>query len=157
MRRPAPDAHSVDASAADVQRDGSVDAMAVSRLLAEERGRVILRLHGDEPVVPAESPPAAVPLHAAADVAGEERLGVVDPQLRLLEHRQSADAASDVRDDGTVIGGVDDDVAAVVEQVRRPLIDVADPGEVEALRYAERAAEFPFDADVPVEVVRNRA
>src|SRR5215510_1277406 len=147
----------VGASATDVQRDGPVDAVAVPRLLSKERRRVVLRLHGDEPIVAAESPPAAVPLHAAADVAGEERLRVVDPELRLLEHRQSADAAGDVRDDGAVIGRVHDDVAAVVEKMRGGPIDVVDPGEVEALRYADRAAEFSFDADVPVEVVRDRA
>src|SRR5689334_2108835 len=102
----------------DVENHAAVDAMAVARLLTEERRRVILRLHGDEAVVAAQTPAPGVPFHAAADVAGEERLGVVDAEARALEETESADAASDVRHH-RALPGVDDDVAAVVEDVRR--------------------------------------
>src|SRR5262249_19543612 len=137
--------------------DGSVDTVTVSRLFSKERGRVVLGLHGDEPVVAAEPPAPGVPLHPAADVAGEERLRVVDAELRLLEHRQPADTTGDVWDDRTVTGRVQHDVAAVVEKMRSRTVDAAHPGEIEALRYAERAAELPFHADEPVEVVGDRA
>src|SRR5580700_12007803 len=84
-----------------VDDHGAVDPMAISRVLAVERWRSVPGLRGNEPVVSAQ-PPAAVrgiPLHPAADVAGQERLGAVDAEVRLLKHREAANAASGVRDD----------------------------------------------------------
>src|SRR6267154_1679424 len=56
-----------------VDDHGAVDAMAVARVLAEECRRAVLRLGRQEPVVAAQAPAAVwrIPLHAAADVAGQ--------------------------------------------------------------------------------------
>ena len=59
--------------------------MAVARLEAEKLRRIVLRLHRDEAVVTAETPPAAIPLDAPADVAGEKRLRFIDAKTRRLE------------------------------------------------------------------------
>ena len=60
----------------DIEDDSAIDAVTVAGLLSPERRRIILGLHRDEAVVATQTPAAAVPLHAATDVAGEERFGV---------------------------------------------------------------------------------
>src|ERR1700736_2444924 len=87
-----------------VDDHGAVDAMPVAGVLPEERRRGVLRLRGKEPVVAAQTPAAVwrIPLHAAADVASQERLGRIDAEVRLLEHGESADAARRVGNDGRV-------------------------------------------------------
>src|SRR5262249_44725291 len=80
----------------DIQQHCAVNAVAVPGTPSEKRRGVVLRLHTDETVVASQAPTARVPLDAATDVAGEERLGVGDAKLRLIEHAQSANASSDV-------------------------------------------------------------
>src|SRR5258705_2119302 len=142
------------ASAPDVQEHAAVDAMPVARLLAEERRRVVFRLQRDEAVVAAQSPAAGVPVDAAPDVAREKRLRVEDAERLLLEHARAADAARDVGHDRRPVRRGDHQVAAVVEKVRRLEVRRA-TGQREALRDAERAADFTLDADEPVEVDRD--
>src|SRR5258706_2827598 len=141
-------------SPSDVEKHTTVDAVAVPRFLAEDIRRIVLRLHGDEPVVAAQAPAAGVPVHAAADVAGEERLGPVDAEAALLEQAQAADAGGGVRHHGTLARRREHDVAAVVErvgrlQVRRPSADE------QVLCDAEGAAHFSLDADVPIQMDRD--
>src|SRR4029453_10811903 len=120
------------ASTADVDEHRPVDPVAVSVLLAEEGRSIILGLHPDEPVVAPQAPASGVPLDSAADVAGEERFGAVDVEIGVLEHAETADAGSDVRHNGALIGRRDHDVAAVVEEMRRPVIE-SQAVELEAL------------------------
>src|SRR5262249_44164836 len=140
----------------DVEHHRSIHAVAVAGVPAEKGRSVILRLDTDEPVIASEPPAARVPLHAGADVAGEERLRVVDAERRLLEQAQPTDAASHVRDDGTAIRRRDDHVAAVVQNVGSLLIGNG-ARELEVLGDAERATDFTLDTDVPVEVDGDRA
>src|SRR5690349_21555132 len=93
--------------------------MSVPRVLTEKCGRVVFRLHRDETVVTAKSPAAAVPLHATAEVAGEERVGVIDAEVSLLSHREAADSSRRVWHERTVRRCRKHDVAAVVDEVRR--------------------------------------
>src|SRR5262245_46766386 len=87
----------VTASPRDVPQHGPLDPVAIPRFSPEERRGSVLRLHADEPVVAAKPPATRIPLDAAADVACEKRLGVVDAEAGPLEHTQSTDAASDIR------------------------------------------------------------
>src|ERR1051325_12134085 len=86
-----------ESTSADVQQHAAVDAVAVARLLAEERRRVVLRLDRREPVITTQSPAPRVPVHAAADVAREEGVRADDAERRLLEETQSTDTAGDER------------------------------------------------------------
>src|SRR5215475_926794 len=70
---------------ADVQQHTAVDSMAIPRFLSEERRCVVLRFQRDEAVVTPQSPSPRVPAHAAADIACEECLRVVDAERLLLE------------------------------------------------------------------------
>src|SRR4051812_306147 len=76
-----------------VDDPGAVDAMSVPRLLPEERRRGVVRPDGDEPIIAANAPAAvrSVPLEAAADIAGQERISTVEAQAGSLEHRQAAE------------------------------------------------------------------
>src|SRR5688572_184442 len=103
----------------DVEDHTAIHAMPVPPLLSPELRRVVLRLDGDETVVTTQSPAARVPLDAAADVAREECFRADDPERRPLEQAQPSDAAGHVRDDRAPVHRVDDEVAAVVEKVRR--------------------------------------
>src|SRR2546423_13301206 len=141
---------------AHVQQHAAVDAMAVAGLLSEERGRVVLRFQRDEAVVAAQAPAAGVPVPPPPDVAREERLVVEDAERFLLERAQAADAARDVRNDGAPVRCGDDNVAAVVEKVRRLQVRRA-AGQRQVLRDAERAADLTLDADIAVEVDRDAA
>src|SRR5262245_40143938 len=96
----------------DIEDDSAIDAVAVPGLLSRARWRIVLGLHRDEAVVTAQAPAAAVPLHAATHVAGEERLGVSDAEAGALEEAQTADAARRIRDDGMTHRRLDDQVAA---------------------------------------------
>src|SRR5262245_49246696 len=62
-------------SAAHVDQESAVDAMAVSRFLSEEHRRVVFRADREEAIVAAQAEASRLPLHAAADVARQERLG----------------------------------------------------------------------------------
>src|SRR6266850_2424198 len=147
------------ASAPHVDEKSRVYAVAVPRLVPKEarrpdsprRLRVVLGSDRDEPIVAAQTPAAVEPLDAAADIAGKERLGVVDPEVGLIEHSQAADAARHERHDRAAVGGGQDEIAAVVQQVRRLQIQRF-PAELQVLRDAERASHFTFDGDVSVEV-----
>src|SRR5262245_61207377 len=101
-----------------IEDDSAIDAMAVPGLLSPECRRIVLGLHRDEAVVTAQTPAAAVPLHAAADVAGEEGLGVGDAETGALEQAQAADATSHIRHDRVACRRLDYQVAAVVQHVR---------------------------------------
>src|SRR6185503_4548278 len=103
---------------ADVQQDTAVNPMTVPRLLSEKCRSFIPRLQRDKSVVTPQSPPSGVPAHAAADVAREERLRVVDAKRLLLEKTQPTDAARHVRNDRSLVGRRDNEVAAVVHEVR---------------------------------------
>src|SRR5262245_4882451 len=102
----------------DIEDDSAVDAVAVPGLLSPERRRIVLGLHRDEAVVAAQTPAAAVPLHAATDVAGEERLGVSDTEAGALEETQATNASGHVGHDGVSHWRLNDQVAAVVQHVR---------------------------------------
>src|SRR5687767_12849561 len=104
-------------SAADVQEHPAVDAVPVPVFLSEEGRRLVLRPDGDEAVVAAQAPSAGVPVHAAADVARQERLVLIDGERTPLVERQAADAGGDVRHDRAGRSR-HHEVAAVVEQVR---------------------------------------
>src|SRR5262245_14895789 len=106
-------------SPADVQQHPAVDSMAVSGLLSEEGWRVVFTLQRDESVVTPQSPPSRIPAHAAADVAREKRLGVVDTERLLLQETEPADPTGDVRNHGRLVRRRDDEVAAVVHEVGR--------------------------------------
>src|SRR5262245_33358695 len=138
-------------SPADVQQHTAIDSMAISRFLSEERRCVVLGLQRDESVVTSQSPPPCVPAHAAADVACEERLGVVNAERLLLEETQAADATCDVWHHGRLVRRRDDEVAAVVHEVRRLEIRRA-VDELEVLRDAKCAAHLALDADESIEV-----
>src|SRR5262245_39120541 len=103
---------------ADVQQDPAINPMAVPRFLSEERRCIVLSLQRDKAVVTPQSPPPGVPADATADVAGEKRLRAVDAKRLLLEKAQAADAARDVRNDRRPVRRGDDEVAAVVHEVR---------------------------------------
>src|SRR5262249_38287059 len=107
-----PRAHAPSTSPHGVDDDRSVDTMPVPRVLTEEIRSAVLGAHGDEPVVAAQSPAAVgcEPFHAAADVAGEKRLCVVDAELQAVEHRQATNATGHERYD-RVTSGVEHDVA----------------------------------------------
>src|SRR5687768_158249 len=90
-------------SLTDVQQHARVNAMPVPLLLAEERRRVVLRLHRDEAVITTQSPTARVPCDTAADIAGQKCFGVVYRQHTPLEQRQAADTTGEVRHDGRSI------------------------------------------------------
>src|SRR5215467_15918823 len=74
-----------------VDDHAAVNAIAVSRVLSEKARRVVFRSHRDEAVVAADAPAAAAvePLHAGADVAREERLGLRNPERRGVEDREA--------------------------------------------------------------------
>src|SRR5215831_5151333 len=81
-----------------VDHHAAVNAMPVSRVLSEKARRVVIRSHGDEPVVAAQAPAAvAEPLDAAPDVARQERVRLRNAQGCLVEEREPADAAGCVR------------------------------------------------------------
>src|SRR5688572_32356271 len=80
-----------------VENRTAVDAVAVSRLLSEEHRRIVLGLHRDEAIVAAQTPAAGIPLHTSADVAREERRGVVDADGRALEQAQAAETRRRIR------------------------------------------------------------
>src|SRR6185503_5502632 len=86
-----------------VQQHPAVNSMAVPGLLPEERRCVLFRSQRDKSVITPQSPPSGVPAHAATDVAREERLCAVDAERLLLEQTQSANATSDVRNDGRLV------------------------------------------------------
>src|SRR5215470_16234039 len=135
-----------------VDHDAAVKAMPVSRDLSEETRRVVIRSHGDEPVVAPQTPaPVAEPLDATAHVARQEGVGLRNAEGCLVEERQAADATDRVRRDRGVIGRVHDHVAGVIEQVRRLLIR-RHAGELQVLGDAEVAADFALDADPAIEV-----
>ena len=67
--------------------------MSVSRLLPEERRRIILGLHGDEAIVATQTPAAGVPLHTSTDIGREKRGGVVDADLGYVASRPPRDRA----------------------------------------------------------------
>src|SRR5262245_57935722 len=140
-------------STRDVENDSAVHAMAIARVRSPERRRIVLALHGDEPVIAAKTPAPAVPLDAATDVPGEERVRVVDAEHCALEQRLAADATRDVRDNRAA-RRVDDHVAVVVQQVRGPRVRQRDAVEVQALRDADRAADLALNADVRSEARR---
>src|SRR6266550_5133032 len=141
----------IDTSAAKVHEQPAIDAMPVPRLLPEERGCVGLRLHRDEAVVASKSPASRVPAHAAADVAGEERVGAVDTERLRLEETQPADAAGHVRNHRRLVRRRYHEVPAVVENVRSLEVRRA-AAERQILRDAERAADFTLDADEAIDV-----
>ena len=87
----------------EIEDDSGVDAVTVSRDLPKEFRGIVLRLHANEPVVSAKTPAARVPLEAAADVARQKRLRLVDPEAGGLEKREPADAARQVRHDRSAI------------------------------------------------------
>src|SRR5258705_2795375 len=95
------------ASAADVEKNPAIDAVAIARLLPEEGGGIVLRSNRDETVVSAETPASGVPVDTATDVPRQKRLRGVDPDLRSLERAQAADASGDVRHHRALIRGVD--------------------------------------------------
>src|SRR5688572_30035373 len=130
--------------------------MPVPRVRSPERRSVVLALDCDEAIVATESPAAGVPLQAAADIAGEECLGVVDAQAGALEERLAADATGDVRHDRPACG-VNDHVAVVVQQMGRSCVGERRAVDVETLRDPERTAELTLDADVAIEVHRDAA
>src|ERR1043166_8130680 len=82
-----------------VDDDAAVDAVAVPRVLSEERGRIVLRPRRDEPVIGTHAPAVAAvePLHARADVACQKRVGLRDSEPRRVEDCQAADTAGHVR------------------------------------------------------------
>src|SRR5215813_11069817 len=82
---------------ADVQQHAAINAVAVPGLLAEKGGCVVLTLQRDESVITPQPPAARVPAHAAADVAGEERLRVVDAKRLLFEEAQATNATRHIR------------------------------------------------------------
>jgi hypothetical protein len=85
-----PERHQLNrSSAAEVEDDPAIDAMAKARLLPKEGRGIVLGLDRDEPVVASEPPSPGVPLDPAADVAGEKRLGIVDPEAGSLEQAQA--------------------------------------------------------------------
>src|SRR5262245_11738184 len=139
---------------ADVQQHPAVDAMPVPRLLAEERRRIVLGLHRDEAVVAAQAPASGVPVHAAADVAGEEGLVLVHRQRSALEGRRSTHAARDVRHDRTAGRCGDDEVAAVVEKVRRPSVE-GEGADLHGLGDAECTADLTLDGEIAIEIHRD--
>src|SRR6266550_5431022 len=143
-------------SSPDVQQHPAVDPMSVARLLPEECGRVVLRPDRDEAVVPAQTPASGVPVHTAADVAREERLRFGNAERLLREYAQAANAARDVRHDRRSVRRRHNQVAAVVEKIRRLQIRHA-AGQRQILREADRAADLALDADEPVEVDGDRA
>src|SRR5262249_50356652 len=104
-----------------VDHHAAIHTIAVSRVLSEEARRVVLRSHRDEAGVAADAPAAAAvdPLHAGADVAREERLGLRNPERRGVEDREATDAARRVRRQRRCVREVNDDVAVVVEEIRR--------------------------------------
>src|SRR5439155_1908998 len=152
--RPAPRV-SLSESASEVQEQGAVDAVAEPVLAAEKFRRVVLGADADEAVVAAQPPAAGVPLHAGADVAGEGRCCIGDPETRLFEHAEPADPADDVWHNGALVRYGHHEVAAVVQDVGRPLIRRR-TAELERLREAERPADLAFDADVAIEVDTDR-
>src|SRR5678815_4674640 len=120
-----------------VQQHTAIDAMAVPGLLAEESWCVVLTFQRDKSVVTPQAPPSGVPADAAANVAREECLRVVDTKRLLLEETQAADATGHVRHHGGPIRRGDHEVAAVVHKVRRFEVRNA-VGEFEVLRDAKR-------------------
>src|SRR5262245_37431820 len=106
-------------SPTDVQQHPAVNSMPVPGLLPEERRCVVFRFQRDKSVITPQSPPSGVPAHAAANVAREERLPVGDAERFLLEETQAADATRDVRNNGRLVWRGDDEVPAVVHEVRR--------------------------------------
>jgi len=112
---------------------------------------MVLRCDCSEPVIAAEAPTAVEPLGAAADIARKECLGLVDPEAGLVEHRQAASAARYVRQDRGAIGGEQDEVTAVVQQVRCLQIERLS-AELQILRDADRASHLSFDAHVAIEM-----
>src|SRR6185369_2124523 len=139
-----------------VQQHPAVNSMPVPGLLPEERRCVLFRFQRDKSVITPQSPPSGVPAHAAANVAREERLRVGDAERLLLEEAQAANATRDVGNDGRLVWRRDDEVSAVVHEVRRFEVRCA-VGELEILRDAECAADFALDADESIEVEGDRA
>src|SRR5262245_58807181 len=140
-----------------IDDDAAIDAVRVAGVAAEELRRVVLRPGHDEAIIAAPAPALVlgVPLHAAAGVAGEERLVVADPDLGPREHGEPAGAAGGVRNDGTSLQERHDHVARVAEHVRRLRVR-GEIAELEARRGREHRGELAFDADVLVDVERHR-
>src|SRR5215467_7062501 len=84
-----------------VDHHAAINAMSVSRVLSEETRRVVFRAHGDEPVIAAQAPAAVPePLDTAADVTGQEGVGLRDAERRFVEDRQPADTSGRIRRNG---------------------------------------------------------
>src|SRR5262245_1538966 len=64
------------ASPDSVDDHGAVDTVTVARVTSEERRRIVFGLRRQEAIVAAKPPTIVrrIPLHAAADIADEERL-----------------------------------------------------------------------------------
>src|SRR5262245_51707793 len=93
--------------------------MAVSGLLAEELRRGVFGADNHEPVIATKAPAAGVPLDASSDVASEECFSVGDAEAAPLKEAQAADAAGRVGHDRAVGRNGHNEVAAVIQQVRR--------------------------------------
>src|SRR6266853_349245 len=141
-----------------VDNHGAVDAMSVPRLLAEEGWRGVIGPHRNESIVAAHAPAAVtrVPLETAADIARQERISAVDAEIGSLEHCQAADPAGDVGDDRLPRRRRHDEVARVVQLIG-PLLIASESSELKILRNAERACDFAFDPEDPVDVVGEGA
>src|SRR5690349_3616456 len=82
-----------------VDHHAAINPIPVSRVLSEEIRRVVLRSHRDEAIVAAHAPASAAmePLHAGADVAGQESVRLRNSERRGVEHGEPADSARHVR------------------------------------------------------------
>src|SRR6188768_2522745 len=141
----------------DIEDDSAIDTVTVAGLLSPERWRIILGLHRDKAVVTTQTPAAAVPLHAATDVASEEGFGISDAEAGALEEAQAAHAARHVWHDRVTRRCLDDQVAAVVQHVRCFHVVQRRAVEVERLCDAERAAHLALDTNIAIESHRNAA
>src|SRR2546426_2257379 len=89
-------------SAAYVDENAAVYAVPVARLgtkearCSEPTAYIVLGSNRDEPIVGAEAPAAVEPLDAAADIACEKCLGLVDPEACLIKYSQATHAARHV-------------------------------------------------------------
>src|SRR5262249_35120993 len=140
----------------DVDDEAAVHTVAVARVAAEERWRVILVAHRRESVIAAQSPPAVrrIPLDAAADVARQKRPGVVDAERGSLEHRETPNISGYIRNEGCVRRCRHDEIRRVVERVRA-LLTRRRATERQVLGDADGPGDLAFDVEDPFDRVRD--
>src|SRR5258705_8202254 len=138
----------------DVDDDAAVHAVAVAGVATEERWRVILGACRGESVIASQSPPAVrrIPFDAAAHVARQKRLSVVDTERGSLEHRETANAPRNTRNEGRVCRRRDDEIRRVVKRVGALLIRRRS-AERQVLRDADGPGDLAFDTEDPVDCV----